>query len=156
MCLPLYFPLFVSFQHRANNMQFTLLSYFNIEMTIHNMVSFHSFKSKEIKLSVSNPKNEYVVYLSVLSQTSNCQSLGRKNKHDILKTDRISEPSATRKSTASADAAQKSGVSPEHVRVYVCIYIYIYIHIYREREIVCVYMCVYIYIYTYAYACIYE
>ena len=51
-------------------------------------VSFHNFKSNEIKLSVSNPKNKHVVYLSVLSQISNCQSLGRKNKHDILKTDR--------------------------------------------------------------------
>ena len=40
------------------------------------------------KLSVSNPKSKYVAYLSVLSQISNCQSLGRKNKHKILKTDR--------------------------------------------------------------------
>ena len=43
-------------------------------------VSFHNFKSQNFKLSVSNPKNKYVVYLSVLSQISNCQSLGRKNK----------------------------------------------------------------------------
>ena len=52
-------------------------------------VSFHNFKSQNFKLSVSNPKNKYVAYLSVLSQISNCQSLGRKNKHDILKTDRM-------------------------------------------------------------------
>ena len=39
-------------------------------------------------MSVSNSKSKYVAYLSVLSQISNCQSLGRKNKHDILKTDR--------------------------------------------------------------------
>ena len=52
-------------------------------------VSFHNFKPQKIKLSVSNPKNKYVVYLSVLSQISNCQGLGRKNKHDILKTDRM-------------------------------------------------------------------
>ena len=51
-------------------------------------VSFHNFKSQNFKLSVSNPKNKYVVYLSVLSQISNCQSLGRKNKHEHLKTDR--------------------------------------------------------------------
>ena len=38
-------------------------------------------------MSVSNPKSKYVVYLSVLSQISNCQGLGRKNKHEILKTD---------------------------------------------------------------------
>ena len=51
-------------------------------------VSFHDFKSQNFKLSVSNYKNKYVAYLSVLSQISNCQSLGRKNKHAILKTDR--------------------------------------------------------------------
>ena len=51
-------------------------------------VSFHNFKSQNFKLSVSNPKSKYVVYMSVLSQISNCQSLGRKNKHEILKTDR--------------------------------------------------------------------
>ena len=52
-------------------------------------VSFHNFKSQNFKLSVSNLKNKYVVDLSVLSQISNCQSLGRKNKHEILKTDRM-------------------------------------------------------------------
>ena len=53
-------------------------------------ISFHNFKSQNFKLSVSNPKNKYVAYLSVLSQISNCQGLGRKNKHEILKTDRKS------------------------------------------------------------------
>ena len=43
-------------------------------------VSFHNFKSQMFKLSVSNPKSKYVAYLSVLSQISNCQGLGRKNK----------------------------------------------------------------------------
>ena len=52
-------------------------------------VSFHNFKSKNFKLSVSNPKSKHVAYLSVLSQISNCQSLGRNNKHEILKTDRM-------------------------------------------------------------------
>ena len=52
------------------------------------MVSFHNFKSQNFNLSVSNPKSTYVAYLSVLSQISNCQGLGRKNKHEILKTDR--------------------------------------------------------------------
>ena len=51
-------------------------------------VSFHNFKSQNFKLSVSNPKSKCVAYLSVLSQISNCQSLGRKNKHEILKSDR--------------------------------------------------------------------
>ena len=41
-------------------------------------VSFHNFKSQNLKLSVSNPKNKYVAYLSVLSQISNCQGPGRK------------------------------------------------------------------------------
>ena len=52
-------------------------------------VSFHNFKSQNFKLSVSNPKSKYVAYLSVLAQISNCQGLGRKNKHENLKTDRI-------------------------------------------------------------------
>ena len=51
-------------------------------------VSCHNFKSQNFKLSVSNPKSKYVAYLSVLSQISNYQGLGRKNKHEILKTDR--------------------------------------------------------------------
>ena len=52
-------------------------------------VSFHNFKSQSFKLSVSNPKSKYVAYLSVLSQISNCQGLGCKNKHENLKTDRM-------------------------------------------------------------------
>ena len=51
-------------------------------------VIFHNFKSRSFKLSVSNPESKYVAYMSVLSQISNCQGLGRKNKHEILKTDR--------------------------------------------------------------------
>ena len=51
-------------------------------------VSFHNFKLQNLKLSVSNPKNKYVAYLSVQSRISNCQSLGRKNKHELLKTGR--------------------------------------------------------------------
>ena len=54
----------------------------------HSTVSFNNFKSQNFKLSVSNPKSKYVAYLSVLSQISNCQGLGRKSKHEILKTDR--------------------------------------------------------------------
>ena len=52
-------------------------------------VSFHNFKSQDFKLSVSNPKSKYVAYVSVLSRISNCQGLGRKNNHKIMKTDRI-------------------------------------------------------------------
>ena len=52
-------------------------------------VSFHNSKSNNFKLSVSNPKSKYVAYVSVLSQISNCQGLGRKNKHENLKTDRM-------------------------------------------------------------------
>ena len=53
-------------------------------------VSFHNFKSQNFKLSVSNPKSKYVAYLFVLSRILNCQGLGRKNKHKILKTGRSS------------------------------------------------------------------
>ena len=52
-------------------------------------VSFHNLKSQNFKLSVSNPKNKYVAVLSVLSQISNCQGLGRKKENEILKTDRM-------------------------------------------------------------------
>ena len=54
------------------------------------IVSVVVIKSQNFKLSVSNPKSKHVAYLSVLSQTSNCQGLGRKNKFDMLKTDRNS------------------------------------------------------------------
>ena len=57
-------------------------------VTPNDTVSFHNFKSQKLQLSVSNPKNKYVAYVSVLSQILNCQGLGRKNQHDILKTDR--------------------------------------------------------------------
>ena len=46
-------------------------------------VSFHNFESRNFKLSVSNPKSKYVAYVSVLSQISNCQSLGRKNNESV-------------------------------------------------------------------------
>ena len=52
------------------------------------MVGFHNFKSQNFKLSVSNPKSKHVAYVSVLSLISNCQGLGRQNKHEILITDR--------------------------------------------------------------------
>ena len=53
-----------------------------------NTVSLHNFKSQNFKMSVSNPKNKYVAYVSVLSQISNCQGLGRKNKHEMSTTHR--------------------------------------------------------------------
>ena len=43
-------------------------------------VSVHNFKSQNFKSSVSNPESKYVAHLSVLSQISNCQSLGRKQQ----------------------------------------------------------------------------
>ena len=61
------------------------------ERTSPSTVSFYNFKSQNFKLSVSNPKSKHVADVSVLSQFSNCQSLGRKNKFEILKTDRIRE-----------------------------------------------------------------
>ena len=70
-------------------------------------VSFYNFKSGNFKLSVSNPKSKYVAYLSVLSQISNCQSLGRKNKHEILKTDRA--PTASKIKVAVLSGSLFSG-----------------------------------------------
>ena len=49
-------------------------------------VSFHNFKSQNFKSSVSNPNSKYVAYVSVLSQISDSQGLGRKNNFEILKT----------------------------------------------------------------------
>ena len=72
-------------------------------------VSFHNFKSQNFKLSVSNPKSKYVAYLPVLSQISNCQGLGRKNKHEILKTDRTHFCLTA----ASRDQQQRSSASTE-------------------------------------------
>ena len=60
----------------------------SVDLSDTGTVSFHNFKSRNFKLSVSNPKNKYVAYVSVLFQISNCQGLGRKNKFEILKTDR--------------------------------------------------------------------
>ena len=51
-------------------------------------VGFHHFNLRIFNSRVSNPKNKNVVYLSVLSRISNYQGLGRKNKHENLKTDR--------------------------------------------------------------------
>ena len=53
-------------------------------VVLRDTVSFHNFKSQNFKLSISNPKSKYVAYAPVLSQISNCQSLGCKNKHDIF------------------------------------------------------------------------
>ena len=55
--------------------------------------------SQAIKLSVSNPKNKYVAYLSVLSQISNRQGLGRKQTNEIMKTDRTHTKSAQTNNT---------------------------------------------------------
>ena len=79
-------------------------------------VSFHNFKSQKFNLSVSNPKSKYVVYLPVLSQISNCQGLGRKNKHEILKTDC---------STSSAGADPGGRAAPRSVPLVLIIIIII-------------------------------
>ena len=47
---------------------------------------FHNFKSQNFKLSVSNPNIKYVPYVSVLSQVSNSQGLGRNFFFETLKT----------------------------------------------------------------------
>ena len=67
-------------------------------------VSCHNFKSQKFKLSVSNPKNKYVAYVSVLSRISNCQGLGRKHKFEILKTDRMVFQLLLNKSTPESHA----------------------------------------------------
>ena len=85
LCL-LHYPIIISLHYPIS---LCLLHYPIISYT----VSFHNFKSNNFKLSVSNPKNKHVAYVSVLSQISSCQGLGRENKLDILKTDRRSPAS---------------------------------------------------------------
>ena len=122
-------------------------------------VSFHNFKSQNFKLSVSNPKSKYVAYLSVLSHISNCQGLGRKNRHEILKTDHTRQPRtagqagrAGRSSRQAQPASRANPVSPAkpyiYIYIYICIYIYIYIYIH-------IFVYIYIYIYTHIYIYIY-
>ena len=57
-------------------------------ITIIQIIYMYIYIYIHFKSSVSNPKSKYVAYVSVLSQISNCQGLGRKNKHEIVKTDR--------------------------------------------------------------------
>ena len=71
------------------------------------MVSCNNFKSQKKQIERLKSKSKYVAYVPVLSQISNCQGLGRKRKHTILKNDRI---------------------------LYIYIYIYIYIYVSREGE----------------------
>ena len=123
-------------------------------------VSFHNFKSQNVKLSISNPRSKYAVYLSALSHISNCQGLGCKNKHEILKTDRTANlPTKTIPFRCSSCTIGTLGVpSPPLAQGDIYIYIYIYMHIcmYVCIICICVYMCVciYIYIYIYLYVCI--
>ena len=126
-------------------------------------VSFHNFKSQNFKLSVSNPKNKYVAYVSVLSHISNCQGLGRKNKHDILKTDRIISiissiisssimmiTTTTITITITVSFAQRGAAcsdrgrtaSPQESNGDLLLKMFIY---------TCNYACIYIYIYIYIY-----
>ena len=117
-------------------------------------VSFHNFKSQKFKLRVSNPKSKYVAYLSVLSRISDCQGLGRKNKHEILKTDRMYCtvcPTRSRSARPLRPAARRRAQrAPVRRILYIYIYIYIYICIYIHT-----YIHTYMYIYIYIYICIY-
>ena len=83
---------------------------------------------------ISNPKSKYVAYLSVLSQISNCQGLGRKNKHEILKTDRT---------YVALSMLAFAGKRMTYTVLYIYIYIYTHTYTYIERE----YTYIYIYIY---------
>ena len=96
-------------------------------------LSRNRWRKKKFQLSVSNPKSKYVAYLSVLSQFSNCQGLGRKNKLETLKTDRILYHTSNYKHN-------------QHIYIYICIE--------RERSIDrCIHIYVYIYIYMYTHTC---
>ena len=73
---------------------------------------------------------------------SNCQGLGRKNKHEISKTDRtLSDLGHAAEHGAEAVAGQ---VPEAYIHMYIYIYIYMCICIY-------IYLCTYILIYLYTY-----
>ena len=111
-------------------------------------VSFHNFKSQNFKLSVSNPKSKNVAYLSVLSRISNCQSLGRKNKHEILKTDRRSHrPGRGELKTGDAQRGYPSRRLLGVLFFVFCVYFIFYVYL----SLKCCYLYIYIYIYTYVY-----
>ena len=74
-------------------------------------VSFNNFKSQSFKLSVSNPKSKHVAYLSLLSQISNCQGLGRKHKLEILKTGHSNSDDSNDDSSNSNDNSSTSNDS---------------------------------------------
>ena len=79
-------------------------------------VSFHNFKSRNFKLSVSNYKSKYVAYVSVLSRLSNSQGLGRKKKNEILKTYRI----------VCTSLGQHQYI---YIYIYICTHIHVYMYI---------------------------
>ena len=113
-------------------------------------VSFHNFKSQNFELSVSNPKSKYVAYVSVLSQMLNCQGLGRKNNHDILKTDRNSY------TTVPWEGRRVVLPGQLYINIILCTILYIYICIYIYTVMcTCVYTYIYIYIYIYTYIHVY-
>ena len=93
-------------------------------------VSFHNFKSRNFKLSVSNPKSKCVAYSSVLSQVSNCPGLGRKNKNENLKTDRI-----IGEQCFIGTFRRPLFRGPRIISLQIYIYIYIYIHMYIKHWI---------------------
>ena len=133
--------------YRVSSLYFIALYYRILSYLYYRTVSFHNFKSQNIKLSVSNPKNKHVVDLSVLSQISNCQSLSRKNKHEILKTDR---------DNSSNDGGDPGWLRTDLRKLYACIYRRVYIDMYIDMCMymyiyicMCICTCIYIYIYTF-------
>ena len=156
---------------------YTMLYMFNVESLRHISdlyltVGFHNFKSRNFKLSVSNPKRKYAAYVSGLSRISNCQSLGRKNKHEILKTDHSSTESLhdVADSYLHVELRKRRSACKERGAINLSLWglkgdtppirnntflgpsggtnLYIYIYIYMNIHI-CI--CIYIYIYIYTY-----
>ena len=119
----MYVCIYIYMYRERGNCVYIYIYYIMVCLVVRRTVTFHNFKSQNFKLSVSNPKSKHVAYVSVLFQISNRQGLGRKNKHEILKTDRI--------------------CIYIYIYMYTSTYIYIYIYIHTH-----VYIYIYIYIYT--------
>ena len=127
-------------------------------------VSFHNCKSQNFKLSVSNPTSKYVACLSVLSQISNCQGLGRKNKFGVLKTyrkdwakslDSRPQPSPRRPSSKEIPRPPQLQVYVRYMCIYIYIYTCIYIYIYSCYFLLDIYIYIYVYTHTRIYIYIY-
>ena len=77
-------------------------------ITIYNATYKTTYSRMHLTLPRRDPilLGKYVAYWSVLSQISNCQGLGRKNKREVLKNDRsLLRTEAVRRSSSRSSGS---------------------------------------------------